>query len=315
MHINQLNYFISVAKHLNFTKAAKEHYIAQTAISQQIIALEKELNVLLFYRNKRTVQLTHAGGIFYSEVQRIVASLGDAIHNAQMNAQIDNANYHGTLTMGFEQPHEKGLLAYLIRNFRSAYPNIKLTLIHDCIDNLQEAVQEGTLDFVFRLSFDKDEVSKFSWRTVSNAFKDPLCTIVHTNHPLAKQTSIDRSALANERFVHFDRKSAPMGFHAMLRDCKKSGFSPNIVAESTSPETLLLLVEAEIGIAILPLSFGTYANSDTIRFIELKGESEYTELIVAWRPNNFNPAISMFLALIKDGEQGSPTRNIVALGE
>lgn len=302
MHINQLYYFISVANHLNFTKAAKEHCIAQTAISQQIINLEKELNVQLFYRNKRTVLLTQAGTTFFGEVKQVVANLESAIQHAQLTSQLDSSKYQGTLALGFEQTHEKGLLANLIRNFCGTYPNIKLTLTHESQDQLIEKLQAGTLDFVFRRAFLIEEVSNITWQVLSSVYKDPFCAIMHVNHPLAQEKSVDRALLANERFVHFDRNSNPLGFQAMMRDCQQSGFVPNIVAESASPETLLLLVEAGTGITVLPRSFEIYANKDMVRFVELAGEGEYSELIVAWRNNNFNPAIAMLLSLIRETE-------------
>jgi DNA-binding transcriptional LysR family regulator len=314
MNINQLKYFISAVNYLNFTKAAKEHYIAPAAISQQIINLEKELDVLLFHRNKRTMRLTHAGAIFYNEAKRIISNLEDAILNVQLNTQLDDSKYQGNLTIGFQQPHQKGLAPSWVRNFCLSFPNVKIALIPDLQDNLQKALYEGSLDLFFRVLDSYDEVADFSWQIVSQTYNNRLCAVVHSTHPLAQETTVARSALVNERFVHFDRHSSPMTFHRLIRDCKRSGFLPNIVAESTSPETLLLLVAAGTGIAVLPRNFETLLDNDNIRFIELNGEDEHsTELVALWRRNNFNPAISMFLSSIDDSKQGCPEHNMVTL--
>ncbi|MBP2642838.1 MAG: transcriptional regulator AlsR family [Firmicutes bacterium] len=303
MTINQIKYFISVAKHLNFTKAAKEHYIAQTAISQQIINLEKELNTVLFHRNKRTVQLTKAGAIFYEEAQHIVSILENAILTTQQTTQINSSNYQGALTIGFQHPHQTGLAASLVRNFCSTYPNVTLKLMPDFRDNLPKALQEGDLDLVFYAVETTNEIGDFSWKLIAHLFKNYLCAVVPTKHPLAKKNSVTRAALAHERFVHFDRHSSPMSYYRMLRDCEKCGFLPNIVAEATDPETLLFLVESGTGIAVIPRCFETNSNKDAVQFINLIGENETTDLVVMWRQNNYNPAISLFLSLIQNEKQ------------
>lgn len=79
INIRQLYYFISVAEHLNFTKAAEENHIAQTAMSQNIIALEKQLDVRLFERTKRKVILTNAGKQFYTSIKPILEELEHSI--------------------------------------------------------------------------------------------------------------------------------------------------------------------------------------------------------------------------------------------
>ena len=78
MDLKQLNYFISAAKHENFTRAAQECFIVQTAMTHQIAALEKELGVSLFERNSRRVKLTPAGEVFLGQAQRIVQAAEDA---------------------------------------------------------------------------------------------------------------------------------------------------------------------------------------------------------------------------------------------
>ena len=73
MNLNKLQYFLSVAECLNFTEAARRHYISQTAMSQQILALEQELGVTLFHRSRRQVTLTPAGTALVAEAQKLLA--------------------------------------------------------------------------------------------------------------------------------------------------------------------------------------------------------------------------------------------------
>ncbi|MBP2656888.1 MAG: hypothetical protein H6Q73_4457 [Firmicutes bacterium] len=296
MNLKQLEYFISVAEYLNFTKAAERHYIAQTAISHQIIALEKELELPLFYRNKRTVQLTNAGEVFYKEVKQIVGSLEQAVANAQRA----NSKYQGSLKIGFNGNVGKESLPLWIQFFLSTYPNIDLKLEKSSINDLQDLLEDDGVDILFRLSHDFVPNPKLSWKDVYNISTDPLCVVLHREHPLASQKNICRTDLVNDPFVFWDQKTNPAGFEFIVKDGKSTGFVPNLVATASSAEALLLLVEAKRGVTILPRCFAILA-SDTVRFIELEGENANDAFLIAvWRKTNFNPTIPMFLNIIKN---------------
>ncbi len=292
MDMRQLQYFISVAETLNFTKAAKQHYIAQQAISQQIAALEKKLGVQLFYRNNRSVQLTPAGKVFYKEIKIITARLEDAINKALRAA----SSFEGTLKVGFLGPNEKWFLPELIRKFRNSYPNIDLTMTQGNLEKLRESIQQGLLDIAFNFSLCMDPASGITWKTIN---RDPICVILYRDHPLANEPRIRLASLANDSFVAIDRREAPFAFDAMVRQCLNSGFSPKIVSQSRSFETVLFMVEAETGIALVPRCFEIYTN-DKLRFIELEGETETVELVVAWLKDNPNPAIPLFLKALEE---------------
>ncbi|MBP2649935.1 MAG: hypothetical protein H6Q74_760 [Firmicutes bacterium] len=294
MNLKQLEYFISVAEYLNFTKAAQHHYIAQTAISHQIIALEKELGIPLFYRNKRTVKLTNAGEVFYNEVKTIVTKLENAVNTTLLA----NANAQGNLTLGFYGLVGKDYFPHWLRNFLFAYPNINLKLVNNT-NNLQDLLHNGKVDILFQFSHALNIDPKFSWENICVAFADPLCAVVPCDHPLAKKATIHRSDLANEPFVFFDQKSNPSGFESIVNDCNNTGVSPKIVAQASSAETLLVLVEAKLGITVLPSCYKNQA-SPAIRFIDLEEDYDrVTSLIAVWRTNNSNPIIPLFLNMIK----------------
>ncbi|MBP2643715.1 MAG: transcriptional regulator AlsR family [Firmicutes bacterium] len=290
MNFNQLNYFISVAKYLNFTKAAQHHYISQTAISRQIIALEKEVGIELFYRNKRSVNLTAAGQVFFTEANRIVSILDHAINNATLV----KARPTGILKVGFQGIAEREFLPFWVKTFLSAYPNIELKLFKQTNGNMQEIISNDQVDILFRLSHTLDITPKLSWKVICKV-PDSLCAVVSLKHPIVKKRRIQLDQLENEKFVFFDNKSNPLGFNLILSKCRQAGFTPNIISESTSVESLLLLVEAEVGITILPQCYQSHATRN-VRFIKLdNNESHPPTLIAVWDPNNLNPAVPLFL--------------------
>ncbi|MBS4024689.1 MAG: LysR family transcriptional regulator [Clostridia bacterium] len=292
MEIRQLQYFISVAEHLNFTKAASDHYIAQAAISQQIMSLEQQLGVKLFVRNNRSVELTSAGKVLYKEAKVIIAKSNEAIRKTKRAA----SGFEGTLKVGILGTNEKNFLPQLIRNFRLAFPAIDITIIQDNAEALRENINNGLLDVAFSPVYGITTDPDISYKTV---YQDPFCAVVYRDHPLSNETRISRSALANEAFIFIDRKEAPAGYDALIEDCIKSGFSPNITCHVRIVETILLMVEAEMGIAVLPRCFEIYKN-DNLRFIELEGEDEYFELVVSWLKANINPTIPLFLTAIEE---------------
>ncbi|MBP2656052.1 MAG: hypothetical protein H6Q73_3621 [Firmicutes bacterium] len=292
MNFKQLTYFISVAEHLNFSKAAAEHYIAQTAISQQIATLEKELGTPLFYRNSRIVRLTNGGEVFYKEAKFLVEKSEEAIKKTILA----NSGSQGNLSIGFQGPNEKIFLPKIIRNFRQKYPKIYIKLFQESSDDLHTLLKENLIDISFLFSYGIEEFPELNWK---NVCRDPLCAIVPPDHPLAKKSTLSRSDLANEPIVHFSHKDVPIGYNLLIRDCVTSGFMPNIVAEAPSIETLLIMVEAGLGIAVLPLSLKTYTDN-TLSFVELEGENEYNQLIAAWPKDATNPTIPLFLQALDE---------------
>jgi DNA-binding transcriptional LysR family regulator len=291
----QLSYFISVADHLNFTKAAQHHYISQTAMSQQIMALEQQLGVKLFNRNNRSVELTTAGKVFYDEAKFIVAKTKEAIEKAQRAF----SGVEGNLVIGFVGPYEKGFLPMLLKSFSSLYPTIHLSLVKTSMDNVGENLVHGVIDVAFVPKFGLQLSEDIQFESI---LKYPQCIVLYPGHFLANRRKIRRSEVAHEKFITAAQTKAPLAYNTMIQDCAKHGFSPNIIHQPPSLETVLLMVEAEIGIALMPLCYRTYA-SKNLRFIELEGEDEHVELIAAWKDNNHNPSIPLFIEVLNEHKE------------
>ena len=150
MHIKQLRYFIVVAEHLNFTKAAKILYVSQPALSQQIADLEKLLKVKLFARNHHSVSLTPAGVIFLQEAYDIVTKSEQAIQKVQIK---DASAITGTITIGYLGQYENKILPDLVRIFRQNCPLMNIKLFYVAIANLYHGLENGEIDIGFCLSF------------------------------------------------------------------------------------------------------------------------------------------------------------------
>ena len=120
MNINQLKYFISVAEHQSFTKAANQFYISQTAITQQIQALEESIGTKLIDRSTRPISLTPGGNIFLVEARAIL----DHMETALWRTREASTGLMGTLRIGYTKGYEQSSLPKKLRDFRKEYPNI-----------------------------------------------------------------------------------------------------------------------------------------------------------------------------------------------
>ncbi|MDY3361895.1 MAG: LysR family transcriptional regulator [Clostridium celatum] len=288
MNIKQIQYFISVAEHLNFTKAAKENYLSQTAISQQIKNLEDNLGFKLFIRNKHSVKLTPSGDVFFIESKSLIETLNNAVNKASLAS----FGYIGTINIGFLEGYENILLPKLISNFKDKYPKISLNIIRGNIDELYKKLQNNLIDFVFGYDFAIDSYPLIKSKVVSSC---PLCVVVYAGHKFSYKNSINRNELSNEDFIFIDRTISPFAFDSIISAFVSFGFSPNIKHTVDSIETSLLMVKSKLGITILPKFQDNYRSNDLV-FIPL--ENEYANSTISWNKNNTDSKIKIFLDFI-----------------
>jgi DNA-binding transcriptional LysR family regulator len=292
MDIRQLRYFITVAEHLNFTKAANQLYVAQSAISHQIADLEDQLGVKLFIRNKRSVQLTPAGSVFLKEAIEIVEKTSGAIEKAKQT----DAGVIGSLAIGFLSVHVRSFLPEVIKRFREIHPKVELHLNHYPSKMLKEALEQGELDLAFTLPSGLNRIEEIEIQPVA---KEPYCIVMHKNHPLANNQRIKLTELAQEPFIIHNRHDSPIGSYDFIVNlCEQGGFTPTIVSQPRFVDTVPVLVESEMGISILPKSFEALS-SPWLRFVEIDGlRDQDFELVIAWKKNNLNPSIQAFLNVL-----------------
>ncbi|MEH7095279.1 LysR family transcriptional regulator [Neobacillus vireti] len=287
MDMRPLRYFISVAEHLNFTEASKELYVAQPAVSQQIAYLEKKLGVKLFHRTKHSVQLTHAGSVFLKDAREIIRKLDDSFKNAQQAEE----GLIGTINIGLLSVPVRDFLPRLIRRFKRKYPKVNIRLNYYHVGKIIEKLKTDELDIAFTLSLGLQSIGGLEYKTL---WTQPHCIIMHQDHPFANRTIVNIAELANESFVMLEREESPPGFDLLLAACANHGFSPNIVNTASHIEAVLMMVDAGIGIAILPKYFQLYA-SPSLRFINIEGEDYTVDILASWKKVNNNPSLSLFI--------------------
>ncbi len=295
MNINQLKYFIAVAEYRSFTKAANQYYISQTAITQQVQALEEAMDVQLIDRSRRPITLTPAGNVFLGEARAILERMNAAVGRVRDAS----TGLVGSLRIGYTKGYERSNLSNLLRAFHQEYPNILITCCRCDTDMLAAGLLNGDYDIIFTW----DSTNILEERQVDHRLVErvPLVVALYAGHPLSGRHTLNRKELRGESILYM----SPSGMDDSFGDSRfmelyrKAGYQPNILFRSSDAESVLMMVAAEEGISILP-SYVTskLKDADNLVFIPLVGEEEYEEIIAVWKKDNPGQALVRFLPRI-----------------
>lgn len=273
MELRHLRYFTAVVECKGYREASRQLHIAQPSISEAVSDLEDELGLKLFSRTHRKARLTPEGEIFYADAVRILQQAETAILTARRAAQ----GKVGRLSIGFIGSATLSFLPDLIRRYKLEYPNVKLAL-HDLYPvELDKACDRGEIDIAITRTLSLERSKNLQSRVL---LRDPLVAVLPRSRKL-KSKKIRLADLANERFILFHRQGAPGVFDTIVGACRSQGFSPRVENEPNSMQTILSLVEAEEGVAIVPASTSNL-RSNGVQFVRLVPDSLYLDLIVAW---------------------------------
>jgi DNA-binding transcriptional LysR family regulator len=249
--------------------------------------LEEELGLKLFSRTHRNARVTPEGEIFYADAARILQQAETAIHTAKRAAQ----GKVGRLSIGFIGSATLSFLPDLIRRYKLEYPNVKLAL-HDLYPvEMDKACDRGEIDIAITRPLSLERSKSRQSRVL---LRDPLVAVLPRSRKLKwKSKKIRLADLASERFILFHRQGAPGVFDTIVGACRSQGFSPRVENEPNSMQTILSLVEAEEGVAIVPASVSNL-RSHGVQFVRLVPDL-CLDLVVAWRPDDVSIVLRTFL--------------------
>lgn len=255
MDLRRLRYFVVLAETLHFSRAAERLNIAQPPLSHQIKVLEEELSAKLFERTNRRVELTPAGKALLPEAQALLAQAERA---SAIAARVQRGDL-GELRVGFTSGAAlTGVIPRLILAYRQRRPGVQVRIAELTTQEQLAAMLERRIDVAFVRSVETPDLPP-TLGTI-RLFEDALVVALPSKHPLAKAKSpLPVSALANEEFVMFPRDSGTSVLVQILSLCRLSGFAPRVVQEALTAVTIVGLVAAGLGIALVPASFGRVA--------------------------------------------------------
>lgn len=244
MELRHLRYFRAVAEELHFGKAAERLHMAQPPLSQQIRQLERELDVSLLTRSTRRVELTAAGEAY---LKRAVTIL-DAVDDAGQQARRIAVGVEGHLTIGCVGSATYSVLPRLVRALRDELPHVEISIRGEMLAPAQlDAVLVGDVDIaLLRPPVDDPAVRCETLR------RDRLIVALPTEHPLAHRDQLHIDDLRGEGLIAHAGQGRSVMSGLLYAICADAGFAPNIRHEVSETSTLVTLVAAGLGIAVVP---------------------------------------------------------------
>jgi DNA-binding transcriptional LysR family regulator len=261
VELRHLRYFIAVAEQLNFSRAAEELHTAQPSLSQQIRQLEREIGVELFDREGRRVALTAAGSAFLAEARALVARLNDAVERTRETAR----GLRGELRIAYAVSAMVSTLPTAIREYRLLHPDVRITLQALDPASVLAALQAHDVDAGVYVT--RGNLRRYEEIVVRRIGSMTMAVVLPATHPLAGRRSISLDALAGETLIAFARNLTDM--HDVVIDAfRERGVAPARIEDVERMETLLGLVAAGEGVAIVPRVYESF-RFEGLRFVGL----------------------------------------------
>lgn len=293
MDLRTIEHFLKLAETLNFRKTAEEIYIAQPALSRQIMALEEALGVVLFDRNKRNVVLTTAGEYFRDESLRI---LEDFERVKQRTLQIYSGE-GGEIKIAHSSSSMQFLLPNILAKIQSEMPLMK-TILNESTNVFGiNALINRTIDVAFGPNMIVPK--ELNTRTL---YAENFVVLLPQNHWLRAEDFQSLAQLSDENFILPPRSESSGYVESIEALCQSHGFIPKVAYQSGNSNTVLRLVEAGLGVSIEPKSALSGQNMN-VRFIELKNVSTKSEMRMVWlrgREKEFTRFFEIVAGVIND---------------
>ena len=287
LELRHLRYFVAVAEDLHFGRAARRLGLAQPPLSQQIGRLERLIGQQLFER-KPAVKLTPAGEALLPIARTILEDVSAGVDAARRAG----SGMLGSLTVGFASSVLLGAFPTAIRAYRDRHPAVELRLRELASAAQVDALRRGVIDIgILREPVESDDCDS------ETLFTETFVVALPSEHPLADDGHVALAPLAHTPFVHFPRDVAPALYDRVLAMCVAAGFAPRIVQEAREWLTIVGLVDAGLGAAIVPSSFRSL-RWGAVRYASIDGSVD-TPVVIAWRKPAPTPIVANFIDVMR----------------
>jgi len=298
MDIRQLRHFAAVARTLHFGRAAEQLGLSQPPLSQSIMALEREVGAPLFVRTKRSVALTPFGAEWLVHVRAVL----EEVNALPEVAQRLRDGTTGRLAISFVSTADYNILPTLVRRYASLFPDVEIALAEATSDVQIAALLEG-----------KGHVGLVI-PPPNAAFPKPLSYLPLVTEPLIAAVpeswiadgrlsflgnQLSPEAVVGAPLILFPRQSAP-AFHDLVTGFYAAhGGQARIVQEAIQMQTIISLVSAGMGIALVPASLRNLARTGVV-YMGLGGAAPVLETGIAWRSGDTTPTIERFVGIARE---------------
>src|SRR5690348_12089860 len=286
----QLRYFSAVAERLHFGRAAEALHISQPPLSRAVRALEAQLGVALFVRNRRRVELTPAGERLLEETRRLTSHLERTVADLRAMAAGEEAR----LRIGFVSLADYGVLPGLLKAYKAGRPRVRLALREMLSPEQAGALAAGELDFGLLLP----PVAGAAELDHVIVQRERFVVALPARHRLARGRKVAMRSLAGEPLVMVPRDIAPGLYDIVANLAARGGFSLNVSQEAIQMQTVVSLVSSGLGAAIVPASVANLGRRG-VAYRELADPHPRLDVWLAWRRGALSASQREFLALAR----------------
>lgn len=284
MELRTLRYFVCLAEELHFGRAAQRLAMTQPPLSQAMAGLERELGVCLLARTRRKVALTHAGAAFLDEARATLASAAHAVETAR---QADQGEV-GRLRVAYLAATAYTFLPPVLYEYSRRFPGVKLELRELALPQQLEALREGRVDVgLLRPPVRDAELA------AETLLREPFVLALPVRHRLSALRRVPVRRLAAEPFVMFPRVAGLVFHDLVMGFCLRHGFTPRIAQEANQTHTVVGLVSAGIGVALVPESTQKIGLAGVV-YRPLRERTPSSETALAWRHLDASPVVKAF---------------------
>ncbi|WP_453984845.1 LysR substrate-binding domain-containing protein [Brevibacterium casei] len=275
MELRHLRYFLAVAEEKHFGRAAERLHMAQPPLSSQIKQLETELDTTLFNRTTRKVELTDAGRLLVERARQILTDLD----LTEFDVAEVGRGAAGVLRIGFSGTATYRLMPEIVRLAQSEMPNVRLQISGEMLTpQMESALIENRIDIaVLRPPVRSGDIGLDEFE------QTPIVAVLPSWHPLAVGTNpgepVSVTDLADSGLVSYPHASSVASVVWEL--CRQAGFRPQIQQTATETSTLIAMVSAGLGVALIPGPSGQPLHGPIV--IRPLAEQITIGLAVAWR--------------------------------
>lgn len=275
MDLYQIRYFLAIAEAGSFTKAAEQLFVSQPSLSAGIKKLEQELETTLLERGGRGVLLTPAGRLFQEKAQLILAEY------QSVRQDLEKLKDRPTLRLGTLHSIRSRNVAGMLGRFHKQHPNITIEICHGYLETLQTWLEKGEVDIA--LTWLPEQPS----HNTQLLFHQPLNLAVPCDHPFAGMKSVRLADIDQQPYI--ERLSCEF-WHANPKIFGSDTVQPQIVYSSNSEEWAISLIQAGMGISIMPV----WPNLDDVVYVPMTDLSLSRTIGLLWRSKQAQPAVNWF---------------------
>ena len=297
MDIFKMRCLVRAADTLNYSQAAREMFISQSAVTQQVSAAEAEFNVKIFEKDGRKLHLTEAGEIIIAGFKNILSTYDSTLVQAQRTNRRTNE-----LRIGYHGPMNWGTFPALLAEFKEQMPQIMLSVCTDHWVVLAHDLNQGQLDLVFT---EAKEMEQYPQMTSEFLFQDVPCICMSSKNPLCEKEALYPADLAGQKLIMTNSIQPSISLSSVYEGLTACGIEVEKAQFVNQLQIAVTMTAANIGITFIPSSFqvNEYAN---VVFKDLIQNMVKMDMVLAYSESRLTKAGAAFIELCREWDFRSP---------